>query len=453
MKKIFLSADILSLVFLSLCIIFGAKELIFRTNGKIPAFVVIGGIFISYLLAVLINRIPHYLKGFTVFEYRRITFYLSLGIFLSQIIIAFLCDFTPKNDLSYICTGAKNLITGREIYSGFPNEHIDYFAVYPNNHMIFLIVYFLYYMEYFFTGNITDFLPTAVNILGLSISYWLMCRCAEMIYPPEKAFICAVRGMLFTPFITYASFFYTDSLSMPYVILSVYIYLKFCKNNKISYLILCGGIISIAFKMKGSSAIILIAIIIDMALKHEKIRHFIALIFTFIFSDKIISLVCRKVIHISNSELKEKSFPLIHWIMMSADGNGGYVREDFLYTKSFSGIENKINADITRLSEKINAQGFLGFLEHLADKISYTWGNCTFMAGYYYDSNFDSGVFYLISFLCHFTLLFSILTGMKNKYENNFLFRLIFIGSFLFFLIWETRCRYLVNLFPIFAIL
>ena len=50
-----------------------------------------------------------------------------------------------------------------------------------------------YKIEFMLTGNITDTLPTALNLIGLNISYILMCRIAEMIHKPSKAFLCAVR--------------------------------------------------------------------------------------------------------------------------------------------------------------------------------------------------------------------------------------------------------------------
>lgn len=422
----------------------------------VPWLMVSLGAAVSLAAAVGLNNLERYTKDFSVYDYRKFTALLCLILFLSQIVTAVFADFTPRNDLSYICTGAKNLILGNNISEGLPDRHADYFECYPNNHMLFSVVYILYRIQYALTGSINDILPTAVNILGLSASYWLFCRCAEMIYEPQKAYICAIRGMLFTPMVTYSSFFYTDSMAMPFVMAAAYAYLRFRRSGKISDLILCGVFIGSGYKMKGSTIVLLIAIIADMLLRHQKAKSFAALILPCTAMIKAISLSAMKLMHISCNAIKEKAFPLIHWIMMSADGRGGYNSADFLYTQSFPG-DRKVSADFSRLAEKLEAQGLSGFLGHLCNKTAYTWENITFMASYFYTDSFISPSYIIASFLCHFTLMFSILLSLvdsrKKGADESFVFRLSLFGLCLFLLIWETRCRYLVSFFPLFMLI
>lgn len=422
----------------------------------VPWLIVSLGAVVSLSAAVGLRKIEKYTRNLSVYEYRRFTALLFMILFVSQIITAVFADFTPVNDLSYVCSGAKNLILGKNIYEGFPDYHTDYFECYPNNHMLFSVVYLLYRIQYALTGHINDFLPTAVNIIGLSASYWLLCRCAEMIYQPSRAYICAIRGMLFTPMVTYSSFFYTDSMAMPLVMAAAYAYLRFRRSGKISNLIFCGAFIGAGFKMKGSTFVLLIAVIIDMILKHHNIKAFAALTLPCAAMIKAITFASMKLLNISCKALREKAFPLIHWVMMSADGRGGYNSADFNYTQSFSGCQ-KIPADFSRLAEKLEAQGVFGFIGHLCNKTAYTWENITFMAGYYYNDSFSSPSFITASFLCHFTLMFSILLSLvdsrKKGADESFVFRLSLFGLCLFLLIWETRCRYLVSFFPLFMLI
>ena len=436
----------------AVCIILAIYGTIVYKTGFLPAPWII--IPLSAILCFFIASGLNQLKtlNMTVYEYRRITALMCIMLLTSQLIIAIFADFTPINDLSYICTSAKNLILDKNIYTNIPEYHNDYFETYPNNHFLFTTVYILYKIEFLFTGNITDTLPTALNLMGLNISYILMCKCAEMIHKPSEAFVCTVRGMLFTPMITYTSFFYTDSITMPLVMALAYFYLKFKKSDKITHLIICSMLIGMAYKMKGSSLILLIAIIIDMFLNKYKLKNFAIITIPCFVVCKIISETALKILHISHETLKQKCFPLIHWIMMSADGRGGYNSEDFLYTQSFVG-ENKKSADLARLAEKLHNQGFFGFLHHLSEKIAYTWENFTFMAGYYYTNSFSSKIFIITSFLCHFTLLFSILISMKKSTDKTFLLKLCLFGLIIFLLIWETRCRYLISFFPLFLLI
>lgn len=433
----------------SLCILLAVQGIISKNSVPFSWIIIPLSTALCVFTALKLNKLES--VDMEICKYRRITAFMSITLFTVQLISAVLSDFEPKNDLLYVCTGAKNIILGLDISTNLPDYQPDYFEIYPNNHMLFMVIYLLYRIEFALTGNISNFLPIAVNIICLNLSYILMCRCAEMVHNPSRAFVCAVRGILFTPLVSYSCFFYTDSMTMPLVMASVYFYLKYKKSQKISLLILSGAFIGLAYKMKGSSLVLLIAIIMDMISSNPKIKDFTAVTLPCVISCKVISESALKILHISHETLKQKSFPLIHWIMMSADGRGGYNRDDFLYTKSFIGTEKK-TADFDRLCEKLNSQGFGGFIRHLAEKITYTWDNVTFMAGYY-NPCFSSKVFYVISFFCHFTILFSILTGMKKSTDKTFLFRLCLFGMIIFLLIWETRCRYLVSFFPLFMLI
>lgn len=433
----------------SVCIVLALYGLIVNKMASVPAswLIIPCGAFICIFLARELNSLENI--QMTIHHYRRICTVMCLLLFVAQLIVAVFADFTPINDLSYVCTGARNLILDKNISDGLPSYHQDYFEVYPNNHALFIIIYLLYKIEFVFTGTMSDFLPTALNLIGLNISYILFCKCAEIIHEPPKAFVCAVRGMLFTPLFTYTSFFYTDAMAMPLVMISTYLYLNYRKSNKISFLIICGAFISIAYKIKGSSLVLLVAIFIDMAFSKPKIRDFIAVSLPCGAVCKIISETALKIMHISHETIREKSFPLIHWVMMSADGRGGYNQEDFFFTQAST---NKVTDDLARLADKLSSQGGR-FILHITEKISYTWENCAFMAGYFYNDSFSSRIFYVMTFFCHFTLLFSVLMGIKKDNNKTFLFRLCLFGMIVFLLIWETRCRYLVSFFPLFLLI
>ncbi len=434
----------------SVCIILALYGLIANKTASIPVswLIIPCGAFICIFLAKQLNSLENI--PMTLHQYRRISAVMCLLLLTAQLIVAFFADFTPVNDLSYVCTGARNLILEKNISDGLPSYHQDYFEVYPNNHALFIAVYLLYRIEFEFTGTMSDFLPTALNLIGLNVSYILLCRCAEIVHEPSEAFVCAVRGMLFTPLFTYTSFFYTDAMAMPFVMISAYLWLNYRKSHKISLLVMCGAFIGIAYKVKGSSLVLLVAIFIDMAFSKPKIRDFIAVSLPCGIVCRFISETALKILHISHETIREKSFPLIHWVMMSADGRGGYNQADFFFTQASA---DKVSDDLARLAGKLSSQGFGGFLLHIAGKIAYTWENCSFMAGYYYNDSFSSGIFHTTAFLCHFTLLFSVLMGIKKAGDRTFLFRLCLFGMIIFLLIWETRCRYLVSFFPLFLLI
>ncbi|MCM1506585.1 MAG: glycosyltransferase family 39 protein [Ruminococcus flavefaciens] len=416
----------------------------------------------SYMLSMATDRLEK-LSGKLICgdskKADRIFCAVALMLFAVQVIFAFGRDFTPKNDLSYVCQGAENLVTGKPLYNDIPDIHSHYFAVYPNNHMLFTVIYGLYKLEYIITGNITNTLPVILNIISLNISYVLMYCTARVMYSPERSLVCAVRGLMFTPIITYSAFFYTDSMAMPWITGALYLYVKWCRNGKLLHMALCGTVLAFAYKLKGSAGIFIPAVIVDMILSRRKkgVRGLAVLVVVFAVCCAVLGEISGRVAGVDSTELERYRFPLIHWVMMSADGRGGYCAEDFKYTLSFNGYDSKVNADICRLAEKMSAEGVSGFCGHLFQKISYTWRDCTYMAGYYNKYDFlRSYGFYTFTAVCHFTLMSGIVRRSifeKKSTDFSLMLKVMLTGLAVFLMIWEARCRYLVSFFVLFALI
>lgn len=401
----------------------------------------------------------------------RIFFVFAAVLLLLQIIYVLSVDFSPRNDLSYVCKGAENLITGNDLHDGLPERHQHYFAVYPNNHMLLLIVYVLYKIQFALTGEITNTLPIILSTVGLNLSYILMYKTAKLMYSPEKALTCAVKGLLFTPLITYTQFFYTDSIAMPWITGALYFYMKWrtsendSRTKSVINMILCGLLLAAAYKIKGSAVIFIPAAVIDMLFvrrkRSDKIISFGAFIAVFAALCILLGGIAKSVTDIDCKEMEKYRFPMIHWVMMSASGNGGYQYEDFMYTKSVEGFDSKISADLDRLGDKLSEQGAAGFGKHLLTKLTYTWRDSSFMANYYYKNSFlESNAFYILTALCHFTLMFGIVRSYISRIKSKdnalsaaFMPKLMLAGLTVFLLIWEARCRYLVSFFVLFALI
>lgn len=461
------SFNIISGIFFAVIIMLSANSIIPLVNRELDS--QMSGIIFSVILVIasyflssdgILEEFSGRLIKDNTKNADRIFCILAVGLLVMQTAFVIFQDFTPKNDLSYVCQGAKNLVTGKSLYENIPEIHRHYFAVYPNNHMLFTVIYGLYKIEYIFTGNITNILPVVFNIISLNISYILMYKTAKLVYSPEKSLVCAFRGIMFTPLITYAAFFYTDSISMPWITGALYLYMKWRISGNIHNMALCGMVLAIAYKLKGSAGIMIPAVIIDMIFFSNRKKRFISfslLMTIFIVFCIILGGISRSIIGLNDYELDRYRFPLIHWVMMSADGKGGYCSEDFRYTLSFNGYDSKINADIERLSEKLSAEGTAGFLEHLIQKISYTWRDGTYMAGYYNKYSFlKSYGFYVFTALCQFTMIFRVVRRSfsgKEISDNEFIPRIMLFGVAVFLMIWETRCRYLVSFFALFALI
>lgn len=127
---------------------------------------------------------------------------------------------------------------------------------------------------------------------------------------------------------------------------------------------------------------------------------------------------------------------------------------------------------MAKIKSRINKYGLKGLVKHLAKKAVWTWEDGTYYISHHienpihrnilHDYALNSGekhfVFY--GYSCAFQLfmilmmIFSAYKGLKNpKLDFTTLLRIIVFGAFIFFLVWETRSRYLYNLTPLFIIL
>ena len=403
--------------------------------------------------------------------FRRIMLIGAAVLLLFEILTAVFCEIEKLNDLRYVKTAAENLLMKGPDYlhEGLPERHSEYFYVYPNNHTILIMIYWMDKLEYTLTGAVRGVVPIVFNIIGMNLSYILACKSARLIYSPEKAAVCCIRGLMFTPLISYAAIYYTDTLAMPWLTAAVYLYLKqraLPDDDKCRYLLLAGSAVSlgIAFRIKTTPVIFLIAVVIDMLIRRRPVKKLLtelaALLCCFAVTAFLISTVTQSILRLDRQKLEECRFPPVHWVMMSSDGIGNYNVDDFMYTKSFKGYDAKVKADIDRLGEKLSEQGVLGMTLHFLNKAAYTWRDAAYMAGYYMTGFFRGPIWHGLSFLFNFTLLITIqqrfneaaCTDAKAS-SKSFVLRLCFVGIAIFLLLWEARSRYLICFFILYALI
>ncbi len=152
-------------------------------------------------------------------------------------------------------------------------------------------------------------------------------------------------------------------------------------------------------------------------------------------------------------------FPMIHWVMMSASGSGGYSGKDYRYTRSYKGIENKKLADLERLKEKLKEQG-MHFCRHLMEKVGRTWSDGSFMAAHYMNRTdvFDSNWFTVWAAVSHFAMMMlMILSAVRAvvhpSKDRSRLFRTALLMLALFLVVWESKSRYVVLYLPFMALI
>jgi len=445
---------------------------------------------VGIVVNILIKRTENFLSDKIKTEkyYNRIFYCFWFGLLVLQILFA--CMYEPAiiNDLKHVCNGAENVVTKgiEHLYDGFIHRHKHYFAVYSTNRFLYCIIYALYKVEYSLFGEIKNILPVAFNIISLNFSYFILYKCAGIIYEgrPAKIITIMIKGLFFTPLVTYVTYFYTDSLAILWIMLGLFFYLLYereckfeelavdCKplKKKYVYVLLDALCIAVGYAVKGTTIILLIAILMNVILVAKKKKNIIVFIIfvtlTFYVANSSINSFSNKMLALDEKEIEEQQFPMIHWIMMSADGQGNFNWEDFFYTKNVIGYENKKEADLKRLKYKLEKQGVSGFVEHIIEKAESPWRDGVFMIPFYVESRFLSGaIFYSVASILYVSILqnaenkaiislfFKERDDVSNAGNIGFVTKLLLIGIFLFLLIWESKSRYLVSLFLTFVLI
>ena len=383
-------------------------------------------------------------------------------------------QFTPVADLGNLYKMARNFaITGsmRTIYKGVKMKY--YLSIYPNNDFLFLILACYFRVIYLITGLIpTTIAGILLNIGVIDISYYLTYKLTQKLLDDHSADFVCLLFVLFSPFYFYVTFYYTDTLAMPLMLLSLYLYIKGGKYNLFSSL-LCAFF---AYKMKGNMLLLIAVMIIYTALS-KPLKKTLLYILSSILIFGILSFGFSSVIymsHISSKQLEERyKVPLNHWIGMSLIGNGGYRKADYKEIAHAGHYAQKQKAATKRIQKILNSYTPFTFYKHCKNKITYTWCDGTYFAvnqTYYYPikhntiknpehmlHEFMISSFYISyadMYQCFLLLSFILFVIYKrNSIEPMLLVQGMLLGSVVFFLLWETRSRYILSLVPLMLIL
>ncbi|MGN0194470.1 MAG: hypothetical protein ACI39G_05120 [Pseudoramibacter sp.] len=444
----------------------------YSPSGALLLFTVtMGG---ASVLFLLFRQIDSGLEGLA-FDPVKAFVILDFALLAVQIIIARSSTSPPRYDLSYVCRGSKNLVLRGPAYihAGLPKYHEHYFYTYPNNQMILVIIAGIYKIESVLTGEISNVYPLYFNILCINLSLVLLFAAAEKIYDAKRAFWCAFKCLFFLPIFSYVPFFYTETFAMPWLMGAVYLYICFrtrcdkeeaCHLSPSAFLTLGFAmlLLVIAYKIKGSAGLLLPVMLCDLAFHNRKTKTKAAVLIyslyltaVFAAAAKLCSAALIKGLQISERDIQRYQFPMIHWVMMSASGVGGFHENDFLYTLSQPSQAAKSHADWIRLFQKLRAAP--AFLKTMSIKIGRTWGYATFMSTRYMPSDFYSRFRVFIHAL-YFAVFFNtewifIRESTERLKGHSNLFKLALFVLALFLLVWETKSRYLVTFLPLWALI
>ncbi len=420
------------------------------------------------------------LGGDKTLRYRYIVFAVIAVMFIVQLVTAYLLMFDAVTDVGII----KRYAYSYARHGNFGRiarklRHGDVYLIrYPNNLAITFLLSGVFRLWYIITGEVSDAPAIVLNVIAINSSVFMTVMLSRRIMGERRSLFVLMLCAVFAPFYTYTSYYYTDSLSMPFVVGAVYILISALDTDgrrRLLMLFACGVVLLLGFKLKGSLVIVLVGAVVYVILKlsfKKMVCALLALLLGFTATYAAWTGVYRASGIITAEQSYEYEYPPTHWVMMGLRGYGNYHPGDSRYTQSFSGKDAKNAADMRVIKRRLKKMGVSGLVSHLGKKAVWTWEDGTYFISHHIaeakNRNFLHELvvqngryhfpFYAYScgiqiFLIFMMALSAVRSARRREIDAMTLMQGLVFGLFVFLLVWETRSRYLYNFTPIFILL
>lgn len=375
------------------------------------------------------------------------------------------------------------------MYRGLPDSNNGYMARYPNNNGALMMLSFYNRFVYLVLGYVPLYAPVALNTLCITVAIVFTFLIAKKIFNPMGALITSVFCFMFLPYYTYTAYYYSDSLSIPFVPIAVFFIILGVKaeDNKLIKRIVCLIIsavsIAIGYSIKGSVLVILIGAVVYIVLENklkQALISIVCIVLVFGITNVGIKALGNSMHFTSEEELYEEQYPINHWIMMGLKDKGGFNQDDSSFTHDAGNYDEKKAAINEEIVKRLEEMGFDGMIDHLSKKLAYTWGDGTYYIYHHLniyekdgetlkteynplfefvlqDGKYYKGFSVYSNTMQMIMLIFMLLSAYygirRKKITTMTLIRGVVFGMALFFMVWETRSRYIFNFTPMFILL
>lgn len=398
-------------------------------------------------------------------------FLLVYGMLM--LIIGLNLRFEPIFDLEAIFGGAKEWYL-----TGDFEEHKWYFYRNRNNMGGLIILYVADLLLGFLTE---DFFLIAllVNIVGVLVTIAMISVCSKELWGHTAGVIGLVLVVFMLPYLFMGGAFYTDTLSMPYVAVGTYLFIKLFREESIKrkamLSLIIGIICCIGFWIKGTALIILLAGVMVLMLRNN-IKTGICCLASMLAGFLLVNFLVNAIVydvHLTDVERRSEVPPSTHWVMMGLKGRGMYNAQDFEFTYGFTDEEERADAIREEIVYRIKERGLGGMLKLFADKTVIDYGEGTLGLSDYLDDNpqkesffhkyvlYDGQYYSLYRAYCSTILLvilfyfWAFLLRAKDIQKgpaSELMIAVGFIGIFMLLMLWESSYRYFTNYTPLLMI-
>ena len=344
----------------------------------------------------------------------------------------------------------------------------SYFMKYPNNIPICLFTYFWLRLAELFRIPREVWMEyiKLVNLLFMNFGMW----CGYRILRRHQSASAALRYLmliLVNPlWYLLGEMYYTSTISLAFSMGAIWLFDSAGRQEtlwkKYTQYALAGILLAAGYQIRATVIITAAALLIYAVLRIRSFRRsreaFSVLAVLF---GAVLMLGAYKTAerHYAGFDPSQTGYPAVHWVMMSAQGEGQYNSADDAYTGSFSTKEERTRADLDRLKERLEQMGPGGLLTLFRNKlrVAFSYGDDDYASlfqtmreaspvqKYINGSRSDYLAVYLHSYhslLCGLILLALVWRAFRGKRGFLDVIALNVCGAYLFYLIWEVDEAY-----------
>lgn len=431
-----------------------------------PIIVILGTIITFFLFKFIYKQI----QKLSSKKIKIIAIIISILFFIGLLLVGLLLPISSVTDLSHIIEYVNRMFSLDSLtITG------SYFSKYTNQVPLLIFAYFFTKIGSIFGCTNVVLMGTIFNALFMSIMAFFIYLTGKELKDEKTGLLALIFTVINPIFYLYSSYFYTDTLCMPFAVIGLYLAIKCIKTDsikkKILFGILSGLIFFIGLKIRIVVVILLIAIL-ALILINKEIKHKLKIYFALLIG-LVVGLLGFKVaysffdINLNPNE----AFPITHWLMMglNEEHTGGYNGSDHDLTFNEKTYEEKKEANIEEIKTRLKELGPIGLIKLEGAKIARTWssgnygvyaklnntsdgvGIYEYLGGYGNTNIFLKYSLQILKTYISFMILLGLVTRFRKKSDTYHYEDIIYIalfGAILFYILWESAQRYSLSFLP-----
>lgn len=391
---------------------------------------------------------------------------------LISIVWIYISDLYPRADQKYIYEIAGQMRNG--IFKGFD---IGRYA-YSNPHQYGLILYEFIFGFMFGSKNYLGL--QLINVVALLVAFFCIYKITRKMFKDKTTSVGTIFGLfLFVPIWFYITFIYGNIIGLALSMLATLFILNYIETERVRYIIFSSICMGLAIIFKSNYLIMLIAIICILILdiiSRKKIKNIIS-IFILLISYIVIQTIIPFSVELISGKEKQDGIPMLSYVEMGLQEGRRAPGWYNAYNRSVY-KENNYDSEETKkvikedLKETINKfkNDPKYTMEFFYKKTVSEWNNPTFQAfwinrarrtgtgkekasivksvnGTGKINRVISEYMNIIQSIILFGATIFMIINFKNNKGKHLIFAIMFIGGFLFHMIWEAKCQYTITYF------